>query len=525
MGGLAKTTLATLLAAGSALLAAGCGEDEPSGPASLVPPDAPFFAESVIRPEGDRAEAIVELSSRLGGVDDPDRRLVELLDASLEEEGTGLTFADDIDPWLGESGAFFIRSLESSAFVGGMVDAAVIVEVTDADAAQSFLDDLPDATSDGTLEEATYEETDFLLSEEEDTAVGLVEGFMVSGTEDSFKAAVDAAAGESLADAEDFSEIIGELDDDRLAEMWLDLGIVLDAAAESSGADDAAIDAARTALGPLLSEPVAMSLSATTETITLDVSAVGGDGLGGESELLEALPAQAWLGVALSDAGEAVRQTLSGLGSLGSQLGDPSLDPDAIASALEAQTGLDLEDDVLAWIGDLAFYVAGTSEAEFELGTLIEATDSEAAGAAIEAAREPLEQASGQRTDEPELEGAEDGFALTAPTGEGIEVALRDGQLVVSFGAGAAAERTLEPEQTLGDSEPFEAATDALGDRAAVAYVALQDFLVVAEQGDDDGSPDYDAIRPYTQALEYLIAGTASEDERDLTRIVLGVSE
>ena len=528
MPGPPNTFRAALLALGGALsvIAGGCGEDEPSGLASLAPPDAPLFGEATIRPEGDRAEAIVELSSKLGDVSDPDRQIVELIDEGLAAGGTELTFAEDIEPWLGSEGAIFVRSLEPSVFAGGMADAAYIVEVSDADAAQTFLDDVAAASTAPAFEERSYEEADYLADPGADGVVGLVGDFMVAGTEDSFKAAVDASMGESLAEAEGFSEEVGDLDESALAEVWLDLGTALDAAAQASQADGAEIDAARAALGPLLEEPLAISVGATTETVTLDASAAGGDGIGGDTELLQALPAEAWLGVAVADAGATVRGTLSGLGSLGSQLGEPTLDPEAIADVIEAQTGLDLEDDILSWVGNLAFYVSGTSEAAFEAAAIVQTTDGEAAAATIEAAREPLEQASGRSADPPILDEAEEGFSLAGPTGQGIEVALRDGFLVAALGGSSPAADAVEPTEALGDSEGFQAASDALGgDHEAAAYVALQDFLVVAEKGDEDGSPDYDAIDPYTDALDYLIFGTASDDDRDETRIVLGVSE
>ncbi len=527
MPGLPKPISSALLAICVAMspVVAGCGgDDEPSSVASLVPPDAPFFVEATIRPEGDRAEAIVELSSKIGGVDDLDRYIVEFIDSGLALQGGDLTFAEDIEPWLGEQGAIFVRSLEPSAFAGGMADAAYIVEVTDTEAAASFVDALPENAEGVELEERTYDGTDYLADGE--SVVGLVGDFMVAGTEDSFKSAVDASTGEALADDDEFSDSVGDLDDSAIAEMWLDLGIVLDAAGEGSGVDGAQIDAARAALGPLLEEPVAMSLAATTDTVTLDTSAAGGAGLNGDTELLEGLPAQAWFAVAAADAGETIQETLSGLGSLGAQLGDPTLDPEAITGQIEAATGLDVEDDVLSWIGDVAFYVAGTSEAEFEAGAIVESTDDAAAADAVSAGRVAFEQAAGREAGPPRLENAEEGFSAISPLGQGLEVALREGQLVAALGGPSPAEDTVEPDESLGDSDSFEAAADALGgEYAASLFLGLQDALVVAEKGDDDGSPDYDAIRPYTEALDYMIFGTATDDDRELSRIVVGVTE
>ena len=94
-----------------------------------------------------------------------------------------------------------------------------------------------------------------------------------------------------------------------------------------------------------------------------------------------------------------------------------------------------------------------------------------------------------------------------------------------AFGGPDPATELVESGEPLTEDERFSAAQDALGgDFAASVYVAMQDFLIVAEKG-DDGDTDYDAARPYTDALDYLIFGTAVEDDREHSRIVLGVSE
>jgi hypothetical protein len=523
-----KLIRAALLAIGGTLAlaaAGGCGgDDEPASAASLAPPDAPFFVEGTIRPDGDRAEAIVELSSKVAGVDDLDREIVELIDEGLASEGGEQTFAEDVEPWLGEEGAIFVRSLERSAFVGGMADAAYIAEVTDVEAAQAFVDAIPDEVANAPFDERSYDEVDYLGYD--GNAIGLVGDFLVAGTEASFKAAVDATTGEALADTDEFADTVGDLDDSAIAEMWLDLGTLLDAAAESSDADGAEIDAVRAALGPLLEEPVAMALEATPDTVTLDISAAAGATLLGDTELLEGLPGRAWVAVATGDAGETVQRAFSSIGSLGAELGDPRLDPEAIGDALRARTGLDLEADILPWVGDAAFYFAGTDEASVETGAVVETSDEEASVQTVAAARAAVESAAGREAGPPRLEDADDGFSLVAPTGQGFEVAVRDDVVVAALGGSSPGADTLEPDETLGDSERFSNAVDALGgDHEAAAFLALQDALVVAERGDTDGSPDYDAIRPYTQALDYLMLGTATDDDRNLWRVVLGVAE
>ena len=85
-GGMAKFGAALVLGAG--ILVAGCGGDDAgsSGLASLVPPDVPFYAEGVLRPEGEQAEAIESFAERVGGVTDAGAAVVSQLDPKARTE-------------------------------------------------------------------------------------------------------------------------------------------------------------------------------------------------------------------------------------------------------------------------------------------------------------------------------------------------------------------------------------------------------------------------------------------------------
>lgn len=526
MPGLRPCLLATAVMA-MAIALGGCGdsEEESSGLAALVPPDAPLYLEVAIFPDDDRTDAIASLTERIAGISDPQGELISMLDEEIQADTPDVSYAEDIEPWLGETAAAFVRSFEATDAAAGMIDAAYLISVTDTEAADAFIDKLAESDPEVQEEEREYEGSTYLVDPTSGTAVGLVDGSMVVGTEAALKAAVDASVGDSLADSEDFSEEAGSLDDENLLEVWVDLGTALDAAANSAGADGAEIDAARAALEPLLSEPIAVSLSATPETVALESSAAGDVGLQGNTELLGQMPADSWFAIAIEGAGETLRQSLASLGALGAQVGDPTLDPQAIAGMVETTTGLDLEDDLLAWIGNAAFFVSGTTEEELRVGGLLETSDPEATTRALDAAEGLFKAQTGAGTEEPSLEGATEGFAATSPSGTGLEVALRDDLLVGAFGGSDPATELLESGDVLADAELYSAAQEALGgDFAAAVYVAMQDFLIVAEKG-DDGDTDYDAARPYTEALEYVILGTAAEDGRDRTRIVLGVEE
>ena len=414
----------------------GCGADDEaaSGVASLVPPDAPLYLEVALFPDDDRTEAIASLTDRIGGISDPEGQVASLIDAEFAGAGVDITYAEDIEPWLGDSAAAFVRSFEPSDVAAGMVDAAYLIAVDDVAAAEEFLGTLA-ADAEADVQEKTYDDVTYLTEASGGGgAAGLVDGTLVVGTEPGFKAAVDASTGDSLADADEFSEEVGELDDDAVAELWIDLGTALDAAAAQAGADAGEIDAARAALEPLLAEPLTARLEATTETVALETSAAGGIGFGGNTELLGQMPAESWFALAITEAGDAVRESLGEIASLGAQMGDPALNPDAIVGAIEGQTGLDLEEDLLAWLGNAAFFVSGTSEPDLRLGGLLETSDPAASESAIATAEEQFGQATGAPTAAPKLEGATAGFSATGPGGASVEIALRDDLVVGAFG-------------------------------------------------------------------------------------------
>ena len=119
------------------LVLASCGGDGGDGPsapvgpdpATLAPADAPLFAEGVVRPEGDQKEAIDSALSKLLATDDPGTFVVEQLDKALAGSDAGVTYQDDIEPWLGEQAGFFLETFTEDA------DGAAVVATTAAPSA------------------------------------------------------------------------------------------------------------------------------------------------------------------------------------------------------------------------------------------------------------------------------------------------------------------------------------------------------------------------------------------------------
>jgi hypothetical protein len=465
---------------------AGCGDDDsPQGLASLAPPDTPLYAEALIGPEGDQADAIDSLAERVGGVGDPGATFVAQLDEFLAANGIDATYAGDIDPWLGDRGAVFVSSFEPAGPTETSPDFAILLAVDDAEAARGFLDQVADQDP-AAEEERSYEGTDYLSTSAGITAGVVDDTALVLGTEDAFQVAVDSAEGESLGESSEYTERTAALPDDALASIFFEPAATIEAVLAAEGADPAQARMWAPLLDGLLSEPLAATLTATPDAASVDVAAMLDSNvlLGADPSLVTSLPGDSWFAIAIPQLGHALAHGLDQLSSSGL--------PGAgeLERQVRERTGLELG-EVFGWLGDAAAFVAGTERPEIRAGLIAETSDPQASMDVL-AALERL----------PGVEADVVGDSLVAARGTTVDEAV-------------------EPAESLGDAPGFRAATDALGDDFPPGlYLDLPALFSVAEQG-SDGDIDYDAIRPYTSAFGSLIAGTRVDGDLVLSRITV----
>jgi hypothetical protein len=502
---------AVVLAVGAATLAAGCGGGGGSSDelASVVPANAPIYVESVIRPEGEQRDAIDSLASRVGGIDDPGAAIVQQLNAALAGSGTDATYENDIAPWLGERAAVFSESFESDTPI------AVVFQTTDAGGAQDFLDKA--TSSSGGVKEATYNGVSYFVAEDSEgvtTAVGLVDDFLVVGTLEGFKAAVDASKGDSLADASAFEDSASALPDDNLALGYAD-GTRAGEALVSQATDPLQATVIRSALQTLANGPVTFALTATPDTATLDVSLPTGvaaklDG----GDLVGHAPANVWFAVGLADVG----------GILGGALDTAdALQLSSIEGRIKQLTGVD-PNDVASWMQDGYGFVAGTSEKTISIGGVVKSSNTDESANAIEAFHKRFSQDADAKLGPPP-QGADEGFSASAPESpQAIQVGQFGDQVVAALGPGQPGEEALHPEHPLAGDPEFQDGEDALGsDFSPLAFVSLPPFFVVAEKGGSASDPDYVAAKPYLEKLDYLMVGASGDGDRSTARFVVGV--
>ena len=168
---------AAAVAALAAFVVAGCGGEGSSGGdvASLAPPGAPIFVEGVLRPSGELKSNTDAIAKQVAGIDDLGELVVSELESSAEAEGEGFDYEKEVEPWLGERGGVFFERLED----GDPAGLGMVVETTDADATQEFIEEQTKASS-HPHHEASYEGVDYELGGlEGNQAIGVVGDFLV----------------------------------------------------------------------------------------------------------------------------------------------------------------------------------------------------------------------------------------------------------------------------------------------------------------------------------------------------------
>ncbi|MDP9189177.1 MAG: DUF3352 domain-containing protein [Actinomycetota bacterium] len=517
-----KRRLTILTAAGAALigLAAGCGggsDDEDSGPATLVPADAPAYFEVVIRPEGEAAESADAALGKIIDSDDPGQEIITQIEAAAQEDGEDFDYERDIEPWLGERAGVYPSSL------AGESEAVLVVETTDADEALEYLSSQDDATG----EKQDYGNAEYELDDDGD-AFGIVDDFLVFGSEEGFKKTVDTADGDdTLAGSDEFNDSVGDLPAERLATLYAVPKTFIEAIPEEE-IDPKGREIILKALDEAGEDPILGDLTATDTALSFELSSGGGGDVSTEeSALVSELPANAWLGIGLADIGAAFQNGLTSLESAGI----PGLDAAAIREQLRARSGIDLEQDVIDTLGDAALFVQGTTADDVGGALVIESKDPAASvqlltkvqgliaqqGDPKEIKVQPLASATGDQ-----------GFQLTDPSGglpQPIQVVQRGDRIVVGYGA-ASVQQGLTAQsgaQGLSGSPAFTGAQEAIGDLGIDAFLSFAPVFQLAESSGSASDPDFQRAKPYLDSLDFLALGSGSEDDRAIVRFILGL--
>jgi hypothetical protein len=469
--------MAALLAVAALFAACGGGGAGGEGdPATAVPADALFYAEVVVRPEGSLRDGARDAAGKVLLTEDPEGELREQLEVAFEVED--FDYDRDVEPWLGERAGFWMRSDES---------AVLLLAATDTEEARASLERSVERGA-----ERSYRDTEYVV-DDGGLAVGIVGDFAAAGPEAGYKRTIDAFEGDSLAEADEYADAVDALEDERLAHFWADMAGLL----EQSSTDELP------ALVPLdRIPPIAGSFSADGSRLSAEVRMRGGDLepllAGGSTPLLQELPGDSWFAMGAADAGEAVRDTVERLaGAIGGL---------ALRREVRRELGLDLERDLLDWIGHAAVFVRGSPP---EGGVVIQPSDEDRAADAFGRIVGAIQLHARVRAQPVSVTGADQAFEFA---GRPLVLA-RGARLVVLATTRAAAEAALGSDDRLGETDLYEEAQELVGMEPG----ALLSMPEVIEHVDDE------AAKPYLEVFTVIAAATTVDGDDAIGRFAAGL--
>jgi hypothetical protein len=496
--------LLTITALLSAIaVAAGCGNggSSASGAASLAPAGAVVYGEATLDPSDDQQAAIDALIDKFPGEGSAGERIRGLLEKAFSESDTGLSYAKDIEPWLGDRAGFFVASLTP----GADPSAALLVATDDEDKAGDAIEKAAKA-NDGKA--SSYKGHDYYAIS--GGAAGVVDGWVVLGSESGFKAAVDTAeGGAQIEDDDAYTKALDDAPEERLGFVYFNTPAFVKQLQKTAGG---------ASLGPfagLFKDPVLATFNATEQGVRLEATLpesltsafpILGDSGGRAADL----PADSWLAIAQPDLGKTISYFVDAFGGL---VGGR----DMLAQQLKAATGLDLDKDVISWMGDWSLFVRGESVAELNGALVVETSDEAASARFIDAVARLARKSNAHVTD------TDGGVTLSSPdVPEPIHLFQRDGKVVLAYGDSAAAD-ALDPGETLGDTQAYKDAEEALGgDYDLSFYLGFEPILALVDStgaGDDEG---WQKVKPYLEPLGALVVG--AKKDGDKVRTAFGVT-
>ena len=204
----------------------------------------------------------------------------------------------------------------------------------------------------------------------------MFDGFLVLGTEAGVKAAIDTSkGGKKLSEDESYTNALDDAADDRLGFFYMNSPELLRSLRETGAP-------LPDSFGKFFEEPLVATLDADKDGVIFEGTVpeeIGRASLFGQaSDLVEELPGDSWLGMAQTDFGKLVDFYVDAFAGVAGGR-------DAIEQQLKAATGLDLQRDVIDWMGDFGIFVRGTSVAELDGALIIETKDEAASGRFISA--------------------------------------------------------------------------------------------------------------------------------------------
>jgi len=523
---MSRSLRAAWLACGAVLLA-GCGAGAAGGgadgdPASVVPANARVYLEGPAKPEGAQREGLLAAAGKVLRTPEPERRLRELLDqAGGKGDGPDVDYERDVEPWAGKRMGTFVEDFEAEE-----PSVLTVVAAADADRAADAVDAVL-ARERAPVREASHKGVEYRVTREK-IAVGMIGDFVAFGDEKQFRRAVEAAEGDSLAEAKAYRDTIAGLDEGRIGTAYVDVKSLIAQALREDPEARAQLDQVKGLLELDRLAPIGMALLADGKRIALDTvaSSAGAGALidqlsllsgNGTTPLLGEVPADSWLALGAPKVGASLQALFDkAAGAIGGA---------AIAAQVEQETGLRLREDVFSWVGDMALFVRGTDQASLDGALVIGATDAAKARSAVtKLIGVATRRAPGAAPRPVRVEGAETAFSISTPgSPQPAIVAIAGDRVVVAYGE-RAARAALAPEAELSEAPAFQAAKETLGgDAEPSLFLAMPALLGVIDSGVGAGDPEWAKAKPYLEALSAVVSGGERDGDRQRSRVAVGL--
>jgi hypothetical protein len=517
-----RLLLLTAAALAVPALLAGCGggsDGSGADPATLAPPQAPLYIEAAVQPEGELKSNVEALAEEIAGVEDLGGLIVSELEDSAADSDEDFDYEQEVEPWLGEKGGLFFQHYDGDDFTGY----GIAVQTTDPDASQTFID-TQTASSDEPVTEGSYEGHDYKVQTDDDTAVGVIGDFVaIAENEQAFRAMVDAADADSLADSERFAETVDAAPEGSLADVYADIGALIDQAGGTIDPDARNfLDSA--GIDPEEATAVA-SLIPGSDQVEIDFSTdLGGENppSGDASSLLGSLPAGSSAALASADFGKRLGEVVDQIDAEGIP---GEIPPHKFKSALK-EAGIDVE-EIAGSIGDLGVFAEGESMSSLAGAAVLETQGSGEAtntvanlGLLLRASRTPGVTA---------ISGKASGFSIRSEDlGPKPLVVIAEGErIAIGYGLAAAKKGLAAGSgETLGDDPTYKEAVSALGGTPITGFVdgpaalRLASALIPAEEKEE-----FDEAKPYLEKIGYVAIGAGSAGDQVTAKLIAGLGQ
>ena len=529
---LKKFSVPSVLAVGLAavVLSACGGSSGDSGAnelAKYAPADSTVFVEGAVQPSSEVAANVDSISEDLAGVN-----IGDMIKDGISSSSGDVDFDTDIQPWLGENAAVFVSfdpaalagdsgldtsgltSMETSIGDTGSTSYSedegekfgLVVETSDPDAAKSFIDKM--AEEEGGATDGEYEGFSYKVSADDDSAVGIVDDFVVIGsTEEEFKAAVDASKGDNLADTSAFSDLSDHTAEGALMSVFTAYDPYLEALKEQ-GVD---LTGLTTALGmDLEGSGSVMSMVPEQDQISMQGYTNAGSEMtsGDPSAVIETFPANTMVALGSGDVGANATKIMNALNTEGIP---GVLEPGEVDKLINQASGQIDVKGIIDSLETVAFFVNGSTEKT--VGGALVATSSNI---------EPIESSlrgissliglAGDARVRP-LPGGIAGFRVFTPElpGRPVVIGVKGDRMVIGIGMKASMTALTGAGQTLADSSAYKAA-DASISGEGLDMFANPDTIADLVQSAGAGQPDVKEIADIMRKFEFMAAGSSDSE-------------